>query len=549
MALSIPQSFHMRHLKDGARSYKGLDEAVTRNIEACSELGSQLKTAFGPNGMNKLLVNDIGKEFITTDAATIIHEIAVQHPAAKLLAMAADYMQNGPGDYVNTSIILATELLTGAAELINSGIKTVEIIESYQRMGETLMSQLSHFVIAQAKDLHKVEEVKKYIFSPIMAKQLIHADFISGIVAKACVQTASKSNGFNVDNIRIVKLPGGTVKDSVVINGMVFNRSSETDVRSVEAARVALFACPFDITQTETKGTVLMSNATELMEFSSNEEKEVEKQVRELHEAGVNVVVAAGKFGDLYNHYLNKYGIMGVRLVSKFDLRRLCRMLCAPAQANICVPSLEHIGQCDKVYQHELSGHAVIVFEKTGQVGAIASIVVRGPTTLQLNDMERAIDDGINTYKSLTRDSNLVAGAGAFEIEINRYIEFLASTNSTVEQFILRKFGLAFESIPKQLARNAGLNATETLAALYTEHKKKNTTAGVDINQSGKVIDAQQFNLFDAFLPKKIAIQVAVDVACQILSVDQIIMAKLAGGPNTNAARPQDPEGNDDGMA
>uniref|UniRef100_A0A914P809 T-complex protein 1 subunit theta n=1 Tax=Panagrolaimus davidi TaxID=227884 RepID=A0A914P809_9BILA len=120
MALSIPQSFHMRHLKDGARTYKGLDEAVTRNIEACTELGNQLKTAFGPNGMNKLLVNDIGKEFITTDAATIIHEIAVQHPAAKLLAMAADYMQNGPGDYVNTSIVLATELLIGASELINS---------------------------------------------------------------------------------------------------------------------------------------------------------------------------------------------------------------------------------------------------------------------------------------------------------------------------------------------------------------------------------------------------------------------------------------------
>jgi len=285
------------------------------------------------------------------------------------------------------------------------------------------------------------------------------------------------------------------------------------------------------------------------MEFSNNEEVEVEKQVRELSEAGVNVVVGAGKFGDLYVHYLNKYNIMGVRLVSKFDLRRLCRMLGAPAQANICVPPLELLGQCDKVHQSELSGQPIIIFEKSGHSGSIASIVIRGPTTLQLNDLERAIDDGVNTYKSLTRDNRLVAGAGAFEIQINRYVEFLASTNSTLEQFILRKFGLAFEAIPKQLARNAGLNATETLAALYTEHKKKNEFAGVDINESGKCMNVKDHNIYDAFLPKQQAIRVAIDAACQILSVDQIIMAKLAGGPNPNAARPQDPEGNDDGMA
>jgi len=550
MALSIPQSFQSRFMKDGARAFKGLDEVVLRNIEACTELGNQLRTTFGPNGMNKLVINDIEKEFITTDAATIIRELDVVHPAAQLLAFGAQCVDEGPGDGVNTAVILSVALLEGAAELIRAGLKPVEVIDGYTQIQKQLMEKIDSFVIAKATELHNPNEVKKYLKASVMSKQLVHAEKISELAAEACVQVASRSGkAFNVDNIRIVKIPGSTIRDSVVINGMVFHRASETDRKSVENARVALFACPFDITQTETKGTVLLNNAEELMSFASNEEQEVEKQVKELHEAGVNIVVAAGKFGDLYLHYLNKYDIMGVRLVSKFDLRRLCRMLGAPAQANICVPPLDLLGQCDKVYQKELSGQQTIIFEKTGQAGSIASIVVRGATMQQINDVERALDDAINNYKLLTRDNRLVGGAGTFEIQVARYVEYLANKNSTVSQYVMHKFGQAYQSLPKQLAKNAGLDETQVLALLIAEQKKSNACIGIDIFEFGKYLDVKKGSIYDAYLAKVKAIEVAADTAIQILRVDQIIMAKAAGGPDLKAPRPQDPEGNDDGMA
>lgn len=195
---------------------------------------------------------------------------------------------------------------------------------------------LPELVVEKELDLHDLEKVKKVLKASIMSKQFDHYDLIADLVAKACVQTVpAKSSNFNVDNIRIVKILGAGVGSSTVMNGMVFRRGAEGDIKRVSDARVAVFACPFDLTQTETKGTVLMNNAEDLLSFAKTEETEVEKQVKELADRRVNVVVAAGKFGDIYIHYLNKYNIMGVRLTSKFDMRRLCRSIGAQAQARI----------------------------------------------------------------------------------------------------------------------------------------------------------------------------------------------------------------------
>uniref|UniRef100_A0A7E4VMK2 CCT-theta n=1 Tax=Panagrellus redivivus TaxID=6233 RepID=A0A7E4VMK2_PANRE len=548
MALSVPQGFHSRFMKDGAQAFKGVDEAVLRNIEACNELANQLKTAHGPAGMMKLIVNDIGKEFITADAATILKNLDIRHPAAKLLVMAADAVDSTTGDGVNTTILLTCALLDGAVELINMGLKPVEVVEGYLATYAKVEKDFPNFSIANADDLTNKESVKNYLRAAVLSKNLSHGNLIAGLIAEACIQV-NRLPYFNVDNIRIVKVPGGSIRDSLVINGMVFSRVAETDKRSVTNAKVALFACAFDITQTETKGTVLMSNANELMEFSSNEEKEVERQVKDLSDNGINIVVAAGKFGDLYLHYLNKYGIMGVRLVSKFDLRRLCRMLGAPAQANICTPSLDHVGICDKVAQSELSGQPIITFSREGASGSIASIVLRGPTTSLLMDIERAVDDGINTFKALTRDNRLVGGAGAIELQIARYVTYLSTKNTTSQRFVQKLFSKAFEEIPKYIAANAGHDALAALSLIFTEQKASNKSVGINIFDANKPLDVMEENLFDSYLIKKRAIEVAVDAAVQILRVDQIIMAKPAGGPNPNAARQVDPEGNDDGMA
>ncbi|KAI6207159.1 hypothetical protein M3Y94_00998400 [Aphelenchoides besseyi] len=546
MAMQIPKSGYSRFMKEGAQSFKGLDEAVMRNIEACVELAGQIRSAYGPNGMNKMVINHIEKMFVTNDAATILNELEVQHPAARMIVMATQQQEAQVGDNTNTVLIFAAALLEHAAELIKMGLKPVEISAGYTLAYEKAAEILPELVAATFTELTDLEKTRKVLKSSIMSKQYDQYELVADLVAKACVQTVPRNaSAFNVDNIRVVKILGAGVGSSHVMNGMVFRRGAEGDVKKITNARVAVFACPFDLTQTETKGTVLMNNAEDLLEFSKTEESEVENQVKALHEAGVNVVVAAGKFGDIYLHYLNKYKIMGVRLVSKFDMRRLCRTIGAQAQARVIAPAVDALGQCNEVYTKEIGGDHVVVFDRTTDVARVATIIIRGSSQSLMDDVERAVDDAVNTYKALTKDGRLLAGAGAVEIELARRIESIGEKFEGLEQYSVKKFANALDTLPKLLAENAGLKPNELLSSLRAVHQKGEQHQGLDV-VSGTIMNAVENNVFDIFAAKKLALKLATNAAATILLIDQIIMAKPAGGPPVRGPKPQD---EDDGMA
>ncbi|CAI4222166.1 unnamed protein product [Auanema sp. JU1783] len=549
MAMNIPKSGYNRFMKEGAQHFKGTDEAVVRNIDACVELAAQLRSAYGPNGMNKMVINHIEKLFVTNDAATILKELDIQHPAAKIIIMASEMQEKQVGDNTNTVVILAAALLENASHLINMGLTPQEVAAGYEQAAEKALEILPTLVVKDAKDLKDIEEVSKLIRSAITSKQYDNEEVIADLVARACVQTVpANSYNFNVDNIRICKILGSGVSKSQVMNGMVFKRGAEGEIKSVNDARVAVFTCPFDLTQTETKGTVLIENADELMNFSKGEESEVEEQVKALADNGVQVVVAAGKFGDLYLHFLNKYKIMAVRLTSKFDLRRLCRTLGAQAQARICAPAVNLLGQCDSVAVKEIGDENVCVFNRTGEKGNVATIIIRGSSQSRIDDVERAVDDAINTYKALTKEGRLLAGAGAVEVELARQIESWGEKCAGLEQYSIKKFAYALETLPKCIAENAGMNATDILTKLNAAHENGEVNAGIDI-WGHKVMDAVSNNIFDLFAGKHLAIKLATDAASTILKVDQIIMAKQAtGGPKPRAPKGTD-EIDDDGMA
>uniref|UniRef100_A0A915Q5C0 T-complex protein 1 subunit theta n=1 Tax=Setaria digitata TaxID=48799 RepID=A0A915Q5C0_9BILA len=547
MALSIPKSGYARFLKEGAQHFKGAEEAVQRNIEACTELSSQIQSAFGPRGMNKMIINHIEKLFVTNDAGTILKELEVQHPAAKMLVMATQMQEKQIGDGTNTVVIFGAALLEHASQLLNMGLSPSEIADGYEKAVDKTLEILPSLVVKKADDLRDVELVQKYLKSAVMSKQYDNVDFITHLVAKACVQIVpTNTYNFNVDNIRVCKILGGSVQASKTMNGMVFQRGAEGEIKKVDKARIAVYTCPFDLTQTETKGTVLLESADELLKFSAGEEAEVEVVVKALADNGVNVVVAAGKFGDLYVHFLNKYKIMGVRLTSKFDLRRLCRTTGAQAQARVeiknsslqCVPPRTSYGECDRVYRDEIGETEVTIFDKLSERGHVATIVIRGSSQSRMDDIERAIDDAINTYKALTRDCQLLPGAGAVEVELARQIESFGEKCAGLEQYSIKKFAHALEALPKQIAENAGLDPTEVLSKIYAAHQEGQQNAGIDLI-SGEVIDVVQENIYDLYSGKKSAIKLAADAAMTILKVDQIIMSKQAsGGP---AARPPKP--------
>ncbi|KAJ8315066.1 hypothetical protein KUTeg_007216 [Tegillarca granosa] len=488
MALHVPKAPGFgQMLKDGAKHYSGLDEAVYSNIDACRELAKTTRSALGPHGQNKMVINHLEKLFVTNDAATILRELEVQHPAAKMLVLASHQQEQEVGDGTNFVLVFAGELLHNAETLLKMGLSVTEVTEGYELASKKALELLPDLVCKEQKDLRNKAGVTECIRASIMSKQYGNEDFLADLIASACISVLPQKINFNVDNIRVSKILGAGVHQSQVVQGMVFKRAVEGDIIKAAKCKIAVYTCPLDNMQTETKGTVLIKTAEELMDFSKGEENQMEEQIKGIADTGCKVIVSGGKVGELALHYCNKYGLMVVRLMSKFDLRRLCKSIGATALPRITPPTAE---------------------EQEKEESAIATIVIRGSTDNILDDIERAIDDGVNTFKALTKG---LPG---------------------LEQYAVCKFAESLEVIPRAMAENAGAKATEVLSKLYAAHHEGKKNYGVDIEvHTGGVKDAKESGVLDLYLNKFWAIKFATAAACTVLRVDQIIMAKPAGGP------------------
>jgi T-complex protein 1 subunit theta len=327
------------------------------------------------------------------------------------------------------------------------------------------------------------------------------------------------------------------------MKGMVLKREVEGSITKATNCKIALYSCPLDVTSTETKGTVLIKNAEELKSFSRGEEELLEKQIKSIVETGVKVVVCGGKVGELALHFLNKYQIMAVRLLSKFDLRRVAKTVGGTVLAKIIPPSPEDMGYCDNVYVDEVGDVPVILFKQEKDEGSISTIVVRGSTDNIMDDIERAIDDGVNNFKALTKDNRLLPGAGAVDIEIAKQLTSIAESYPGLEQYAIKKFAEAFEVVPKALAENSGFKATEILSQMYAAHQEGKSNYGFSIETESKVCDVTECSIYDLFLTKYWSITYATKAAVQVMYVDKIIMAKQAGGPKAKENKDWD---NDD---
>ncbi|KAL2033984.1 hypothetical protein VTO58DRAFT_104698 [Aureobasidium pullulans] len=531
MSLSIPNAPNSGLFKAGYQNYDAEDGAVVRNIDACRTISDTVATSLGPYGRNKIVINHLQKMILTSDAATILRELEVVHPAAKLLVMASQQQEAEMGDATNMVIVLAGELLKKAEELLRMGLKTSDIVVGYERAGQEALRVLEELEVDRVKDMRDQEELSKALRTVIAAKQSGHEDVLANLVAEAVLAVLPKNTfNFNVDNVRVVKIMGGSIEQSRVVKGMVFGREPEGTVKNVQKAKVGVFSCPIDIAQTETKGTVLLKNAQEMLDFTKGEESQIDQAIKELHDSGVRVVVAGNSVGELPMHYLNRYGILVIKIMSKFELRRLCRVM----------------GAVDIVETIEIGGDRVTVFRQENDTTRTATLVLRGATQNHLEDVERAVDDGVNVVKAITRDARLVPGAGAAEMQLVERISAFADKTSGLSQYAIRKYAEAFEVVPRLLAESAGLDATEILASLYTAHSDKSSKdnsvcgAGVDIenNNGDGVLDAQEEGILDLMVTKQWAIKLATESARTVLSVDQIIVARQAGGPKPPGPNP-----------
>ncbi|KAK6455976.1 component of chaperonin-containing T-complex [Scheffersomyces xylosifermentans] len=534
MSLKLPQIPNSGLFKQGYQSLSNADGAIIRNIEAVREISSILLTSMGPSGRNKIIVNKLGKIFITNDAATMLNELEIVHPVVKILIMASQQQEFEMGDNTNLVIILAGEFLNIAEKLLNLGLNVTEIIQGYTLANKFVAETLDKLVVDQVESVLEPEQLTKVIKPVIAAKQYGFEDLISKLVVKAVQSIINPKNpqSFNIDNVRVVKIMGSSLSQSQVVKGMVFPREPEGTIKNIkDKSKVVVFTCPIDISTTETKGTVLLHNAQEMLDFSKGEEQQLDDMCKEISDSGVKVVIAGSNVGELALHYFNKYNILVLRVPSKFDLRRICQVCGATPLPRLGAPMPDEMGDIDIIETKEIGGDRVTIFRQEESVSRTATIVIRGATQNNLDDIERAIDDGVNAIKGLLKDNRLLPGAGAVEIELIKLITNYGEKTPGLLQLAIKNFAKAFEVIPRVLSETSGLDSSDLLSKLNAAHAHEdNVKVGIDID-TGDLIDVSTVGIFDLLSAKKSAINLAVDATNTILSIDQIIMAKRAGGP------------------
>jgi len=519
-------------LKEGTKHLSGVEGAVIQNLEAVQELSKITRTSLGPNGMNKMVINRHGKLFVTNDAATILKELEILHPAAKMCVLASDQQEAEFGDATNLVLVLCGELLAQAQSLLQMGLHPADVIRGFEKSGDEAQAVLKDIGTETLTDLTDVAQVTRCIKSAIDAKQHGYEDLFSSLVAEACVSVLPEETiKFNVDNVRVTKILGGAVSDAFLLYGAAISRDAEGTIKSIENTKVAVYNHGFDVQKAETKQTVFIDEADDLEKYSQTEEDQMESKIKAIHDAGVGLVVCGGTISEMAMHFFERFKIMVIKSPSKFELRRICQACRATGILSLAPPTAEEMGWIDECKVQELGSTKITVFrsKKTRRVG-LATIVLRAATQNVLDDIERAIDDGIHVFKACTKDNRFVPGAGASEIEIARRIKLVGESTAGQDQYSIKKYAEAFEVIPRTLAENAGLNSTLTISSLYAKHEE---SGGVNfgVNIEGGLFDATAADILDHLVGKGTAIRLATNAAVTILRIGQIIMSKPAGMP------------------
>jgi T-complex protein 1 subunit theta len=453
-----------------------------KNIEAVKEISAMTRTSMGPNGMNKLIINHLDKVFLTKDTAVMCRELDINHPAAKLIVNASKMQENEHGDNSNFVLTFAGEALNLASTLIKNGNHPSDVLIGYEKAWNKTVELLDSVQKYCLSDLKNHEEVTKIIKSCIGSKTLESQEHIlSSLIAQASINVLpTNPEDFNSENVRVAKILGGSLVDSTVIKGLVVVRAVEGRVTHAENCKVAVFNCPLETQGPETKDTVVFKNADELLNYTRSEEDHMEKIVKEIVDSGVKAVIVGGSISNMAIHFLDKYGILVFRIMSKFELRRIAKSIGASLLVRLGAPTKEEMGYADKIFVDEISSHKCIIVLRDSDENKLSTVVVRGSTYNMLDNIERIVEDGVNSYKAACKDRNFVAGAGAIEMYLSNGIKQFGKTVTSLDQYAIAKFAEAFEVVPRTLAENSGLNVNEVIANLYGK-VSVDPNSGIDI--------------------------------------------------------------------
>jgi len=512
-------------LKEGSQRTTGVD-ARRSNIQAAKVIAEILATSLGPRGMDKMLIDAFGDVTITGDGATILKEMEVQHPAAKLLIEVAKAQDAEVGDGTTTVVVLAGKLLELGEELLEEGIHPTIVIEGYKKASDLALKVAEE--VARPIDLTK-EQLLKVVSSALSSKVVAETrDYLAGLVVEAALQAVEMRDGkpyLDLDWIKIEKKKGKSIYETQLVRGIVLDKEVVHPgmPKRVANAKIAILDAPLEIEKPEWTTKISVTSPDQIKAFLDQEAQILKAYVDHLASIGANVVITQKGIDEVAQHFLAKRGIMAIRRVKRSDVEKLARATGAKIITSIKDARPEDLGTAGLVEERKVGEEKMVFVEDIPNPRAV-TILVRGGSDRILDEVERSLQDALHVSRDLFREPKIVPGGGAFEVETARKVREYARKLPGKEQLAALKFADALEYIPTILALTAGLDPVDAIAELRRRHDNGELTAGVDVH-GGKIADMAALNVWDPLIVKKQVIKSAVEAAIMILRIDDIIAA------------------------
>jgi archaeal chaperonin len=525
-------------LPEGASRILGRDAQRT-NIAVAVAVAGAVKTTLGPKGMDKMMVSDLGDVVITNDGATILEEMNVEHPVAKIMVNIAKTQDKEVGDGTTSVVILAGELLKGAGELLEQGIHPTTIIRGYKMAADKANKILEDYAMSVKMDDDKTLEKISMVSMGSKnvgdeATKLMLGRMVIKAVRQVMEKDASGKTIVDHDFIKVEKKAGGSVADTEFINGVLIDKEVAHPgmPKSIASPKIALIDVALEIEKPEVDARIQITSPEQMQTFMQGEENMLKEMVEKIKKSGANVVFTQKGIDDVAQHFLAKAGIIAVRRVKKSDMEKLGRATGAKVITSLDDLNGKDLGWAGLVEERKISGEQMIFVEKCKNPKSV-TIFVRGGTEHVVDEAERSITDVIGAISSVIVDGKYVIGGGSIEIDIANGLRAYSGDVGGREQLAIQKFADALEAIPKTLSESAGMDAIDTLVQLRSKHKAKDGSIyGVDIFKN-TVGDMSKVGIYEPMKIKRQAIDSASEAAEIILRIDDMISSrgKSRGGP------------------
>ena len=529
---TTPEGVPIILLKEGTSQSRGRD-AQRNNIRAAKLIAEIIQTSLGPRGMDKMLVDSLGDITITNDGATILKEIDVQHPAAKMMVEVAKATDSEVGDGTTSAVVLAGALLEKAESLIDDEIHPVIIADGYKKASKKAMEFLSEITInVESKDKETLEKIANTSMQTKLVS--IEATDLAKLVVDAVLKVIEEKNDIfkvNLDNIKIEKKAGGSISDSELISGIILDKEIVHSgmPRRIENAKIALISDALEIKKTEFEAKLNISSPNQIKSFMEEESQILKDMVNKIKSTGANVVLCQKGIDDIIQHYLSKEGMLAVRRIKESDMTKLAKATGGRIVGRVDDLNDVELGLAANVEERRVEEDNWVFIEGCKNPKAI-SILLRGGTQRVIDEADRSMHDALMVVKDVIEKPKIVYGGGAPESFIALKLREWSKTLSGREQLAVEKFADALESIPLALARNAGMNPIDTITQLRSKQSTGERFTGVDVI-NGTIADFEKLRIMEPIKVKEQIIKSATETANMILRIDNVVASSRSSTP------------------